>query len=142
MKKIIFVLFLLPFVWSSVYSVECHVNKSKKNLVKSLGADHVIDYKKEDFTKNGKKYDVIFDVVPNSSKSKCKDSLTAKGMYLTTLKPTKESAENLAFLVELAETKKISPIVNKIFPLDQIVEAHKYVESGNRNGHVIINVNP
>lgn len=109
-------------------------------MVKSLGADKVIDYTKEDFTKNGETYDVIFDTVGKTTPSQCKSSLKNKGVYLNTVKggtavPRKE---DLALLGELAETGWLKPVIDRCYPLEQMVEAHRYVDQGRKKGNVVI----
>ena len=131
-------------------------------LVKSLGADHVIDYTQEDFTQNGETYDIIFDTVGKTSFSRCKNSLKPKGLYLagagglrefghmmwTSIMRGKkvlagissESKEDLAFLKELVEEGEIKPVIDRCYPLEQIVEAHRYVDQGHKKGNVVITV--
>jgi len=131
-------------------------------LVKSLGADMVIDYTKEDFTKNGETYDVIFDTVGKSSFSGCMRSLRKEGIYLqavaapalsvrmrwTSMTSSKKliggtatpKTENLIYLRELAEAGKIKPVIDRRYPLEQIVEAHRYVDQGHKKGNVVITV--
>ncbi len=120
---------------------------SNVELVKSLGADTVIDYTKEDFTETGELYDVIFDAVPagmvnrTSLKLKCKKALTSNGKYISIADGRPEfSIEGLILLNELLETGKIKPVIDRCYPLEQIAEAHRYVELGHKKGNVIITV--
>ncbi len=131
-------------------------------LVKSLGADEVIDYANEDFTQSGQTYDVIFDPVNKSSFSRCKGSLKQGGVYLTTY-PTLaiilqmlwtkvmgskkavfgvagEKAEDLIFLKQLIEAGKLRSVIDRTYPLEQIAEAHRYVDQGHKKGNVVITV--
>jgi NADPH:quinone reductase-like Zn-dependent oxidoreductase len=131
-------------------------------MVKSLGADRVIDYTREDFTKSGETYDVIFDVVGKSSFSRCKDSLRKEGLYLAAL-PTLAivlqtlwtgmiggkkvkfgdavgKVENLVFLGELADAGKLKAVIDRRYPLEQTAEAFRYAETGHKKGNVVITV--
>jgi NADPH:quinone reductase-like Zn-dependent oxidoreductase len=135
--------------------------------IKSLGADQVIDYTQEDFTENGKTYDIIFDTVGKRSFSECKDSLTKKGIYLATvpspaimlqalwtltsggkkvkfaaagLRSAAEKIKDLDFLVKLIESGKFKPVIDRCYPLEQMAEAHRYVEKGHKKGNVVITV--
>jgi NADPH:quinone reductase-like Zn-dependent oxidoreductase len=139
------------------------VDSTKKlDILRSIGADHVIDYTKEDFTKSGEIYDIIFDVVGKSPFSGSVKSLNQNGRYLianpglsqrvqrrwTSVTSSKKviigtasgKTEDLLFLKELIQAGKITSVIDRCYPLEQIVEAHKYVESGEKIGHVVITV--
>ncbi len=136
-------------------------------MVKSLGADKVIDYTKEDFTKAGQTYDIVFDTVGKISFSRCRSSLKQRGIFLeagivlailpqvlwtsmigskkvmiaaTGLRRASERTKDLIFLKELMETGKIKPVIDRRYPLEQIAEAHRYVDKGHKKGNVVITV--
>jgi NADPH:quinone reductase-like Zn-dependent oxidoreductase len=137
---------------------------SNVEMVRSLGADKVIDYTKDDFTKRGESYDVIFDAVGKSSFSKCRASLKPQGKYLLTVPTLKiifqmlwtsilrgkkavfsatglrQKKENLVFLRELYDDGKLKSVIDRRYELKDIVEAHVYVETGHKKGNVIINL--
>jgi NADPH:quinone reductase-like Zn-dependent oxidoreductase len=133
-------------------------------LVKSLRADVAIDYTREDFTNTSQTYDVIFDAVGKSSFSRCKSALKEKGIYLVTvpklaallqmawtpmmrgkmvrIEGAPAKIENLLFLKELIEAKKLETVIDRRYPLEQIAEAFRYVEQGHKKENVVITDSP
>lgn len=131
-------------------------------FVKALGADKVIDYTQEDFTKNGETYDLIFDIMNKSSFAKCKTSLKPKGIYLLASFKMKqvmqmlwtsrssgkkvicamsmEKPDDLDLIKELVEAGKIKSLIDRRFPMEQAAEAHRYVETGRKKGTVVITI--
>jgi NADPH:quinone reductase-like Zn-dependent oxidoreductase len=135
---------------------------AKLDMLRSIGAEYVIDYTQEDFTKNGVIYDVIFDVVGTVSFSRSAKSITQSGTYLlanpvgsqmvlgpwtrmtsskkVVMQTTTGTIEDLVFLRGLIEEGKIESVIDRAYPLEQIVEAHKYVETGDKEGNLVITV--
>jgi NADPH:quinone reductase-like Zn-dependent oxidoreductase len=110
-------------------------------LVKSLGADNVIDYTKEDFSERGELYDIVFDAVGKSSPSACKKVLTPNGKFVSVKKGFyKETNELLIFLKEIIEEGKLKSVIDRSYPLEQMVEAHTYVDKGPKKGNVVVNL--
>ncbi|GGI45765.1 NADPH:quinone reductase [Paenibacillus marchantiophytorum] len=111
-------------------------------LVRSLGADQVVDYTQEDFAQSGQHYDIILDAVGKISKANCKTALTPNGVYVSVEGSgvAKVSKEDLIFLKELAESGKIQPVIDRRYSLEQVPEAHSYVEKGRKKGNVVIQV--
>jgi NADPH:quinone reductase-like Zn-dependent oxidoreductase len=142
-------------------------SSAKIDLVKSLGADQVIDYTKEDFTRNGEQYHVIYDNVGSSSFARAKSSLKSCGYYLTTvpsletlvqylnplrkvgksvsfaataLQKAKRKIQDLEYINKLIEEGKYLPVIDREFPLEEIVQAYHYVKSGHKTGDVVLNI--
>ena len=131
-------------------------------MVKSIGADKVIDYTQEDYTESGETYDLILDTVGKTSFSRCKNSLKQKGIFLPVVmdlielvqiiwnsmtggKKVKggvagESVEDLDFFKELIEDRKLKPVIDRCYPLEKTAEAFRYVEKGHKKGNVVITV--
>ncbi|HCT77877.1 MAG TPA: NAD(P)-dependent alcohol dehydrogenase [Micromonosporaceae bacterium] len=143
----------------------------KVDLVRSIGADHVVDYTKEDFTKSAQRYDVIFDLAGDHSTAECRRVLTPNGILVLSsgnggrwlgpigrmmgalalssftrqrLRPlvVARSKENLDALKELVESGKVTPVIDRAFPLSEAAEAIRYLEQGNARGKVVITVEP
>ena len=140
---------------------------SNIDLVKSIGADYAINYTKEDFSKNGKSYDIIFDAVGKITFSQCKNSLAKNGVFLeagigmgvlshviwtsmfgqkkakvaaTGMRAPVERVKDLQILKQLIEEEIISPVIDSTYPLEQIVMAHAYVDKGHKKGNVVIEI--
>jgi NADPH:quinone reductase-like Zn-dependent oxidoreductase len=117
------------------------------DLVKSLGADKVVDYTKEDYSTLDERYALIMDTVPQqvADRARLKEQaagvLTPEGVYVSIDDGLAEvNREDLVLLTGLAESGKFAPVIDRIYPLEEIVEAHKYVESGHKKGNVVITV--
>jgi len=132
----------------------------KLDMLRSIGADQVIDYTQEDFTKSGETYDVIYDVIGKSSFSRSLDLLKQNGRYLlgnpglslrvrgrsTSMRNGKKvllwegsrTPDDINFLKQLIEAGKIKPVIDRHYPMEQIAEAHHYVETGQKKGNVVI----
>jgi NADPH:quinone reductase-like Zn-dependent oxidoreductase len=137
-------------------------NTKNLDLVRSLGADRVIDYTQEDFTKNGQTYDVILDAVGKQSFRRCRGTLEAGGIFLPTdglanlmwalltrrtkgkrvvfQIPPRQTKQDVMFLKELIEAGKYRPVIDRTYPLEQVVEATKYVETEQKTGNVVLTV--
>ena len=138
---------------------------AKLDMLRSIGADHVVDYTQEDFTQSSKPYDVIFDVIGKSSLSSIMNRLNLHGRYLTAVPQMSQIirwqwsvrrsgkkvifwaprtvgryTEDFAFLKGLIEAGRVRAIIDKCFPLEQTAEAHRYIETGHKKGHVVIAV--
>lgn len=109
-------------------------------FVKSLGADKVIDYTVDDFTQSNKSYDVIFDAVGKIKQSDSRKVLKKDGIYLSVATLTSETTEKLVALKELVEAGNMKAVIDRCYPLEQIVDAHRYVDTGHKRGNVIVKV--
>jgi NADPH:quinone reductase-like Zn-dependent oxidoreductase len=113
--------------------------------VKSLGADTVIDYTKDNGIESGTRYDIVFDAVGKRKSSilklQCKKNLTPNGKYISVDdgSPT-PTMENLILLKNLAEANQIKPVIDRCYPLEKMVEAHQYVDTGHKKGNVVISI--
>lgn len=110
------------------------------NLVKSLGADNVIDYTSEDFTKNETRFDIIFDAVGKTSKSACKNLLKPGGKYVSVAGSPGKNPNDLLFLKELIESGNLKTVIDRKYTIEQIREAHTYVEKHHKKGNVVVNI--
>jgi NADPH:quinone reductase-like Zn-dependent oxidoreductase len=140
-------------------------SSSSTQLVKSIGADRVIDYTKEDFTRSGDTYDIIFDTVGKLRYSRCKASLNKNGRFLETvialpillqmfwtsrissrkaiiaftgMRPDKEKRKDLKFLKDLIKAGRLKPVIDRSYHLDEITDAHRYVDTGHKKGNVLV----
>ena len=114
---------------------------SSVDMVKSLGADHVIDYTKEDFSSRTERYDVIYDTIAKFPKSQYSKVLAPNGTFITMAKlETKENKDNLVFIKQRIEAGEIKAFIDRCYPLEHMVEAHRYVDTGHKKGNVVITV--
>ena len=109
-------------------------------LATSIGADKVIDYRTADFTKSNEKYDIIYDAVMKSKRANCKNRLKKNGIFLNNSHLSKIQENDLLLLKSLIENNKLKPIVDKTSSINEIVEAHRYVDKGHKKGNVIITI--
>jgi NADPH:quinone reductase-like Zn-dependent oxidoreductase len=109
-------------------------------LVKSLGAHEVIDYTKEDFTRRGRAYDVTFDAAGKCPTSRGKLVLKQGGHFTSVRNSPKLEAQDLETLKDLIEAGKLTPVIDRRYPLEQIADAHRYVELGHKSGNVVVTV--
>lgn len=107
-------------------------------LVKSTGADKVIDYTAENFAESGETYDIVFDAVGKITKSQCKRILDDTGSFVSVKSILKEKREDLIFLSEIIDDGKVKSVIDRTYPLEDIVEAHRYVDTGRKRGNVVI----
>ena len=140
---------------------------SHAQLMQTLGADHVIDYTQQDFTRSGKRYDVVFDAVGKSSFPRCRACLKPGGLYMTTvlsagillqmllslpprgkrariiftgMRPPTERARDLSYIAELAEAGELRPVIDRVFPLAEVAAAHRLVDSGHKTGSAVLDL--
>ncbi len=110
-------------------------------MVKSIGADKVIDYTKEDFTKSGETYDIVFDAVFKISRSQAKKILKEDGVFDSSHQKVPEpKTQDLVFVKELVEKNMLKPVIDRVIPMDEIVEGHRYVDTGRKKGNVVIKI--
>ena len=136
-------------------------NTKNLELVRSLGADEVIDYQHEDFTRSGETYDVIFDAVGKHSYRRCRRSLAPDGIFVetdlgfmwhvpllaltnkrVTLGVAKYTKEDVVLLKELVEAGEYRAVIDRVYPLEDVVEATRYVETGQKTGNIVLTVVP
>lgn len=111
------------------------------DLVRSLGAETVIDYTQKDFTQRGERYDLIFDAVGKTTASQCEHALALDGSFVTAQKGlARGGVEDLNLLRELIEAGELRSVIDRRYPLEQVAEAHRYVEAGQKQGNLIVTV--
>lgn len=124
------------------YGAEVTAVCSEKNfeLVKSIGADRVIDYTKEDFTERNEKYNIVYDAVMKSSRTECNRILNEEGVFLNNSQLSKTEERYLLLLKDLIECGKIKPVIDRVYSIEQIIEAHEYVDRGHKIGNVVVQI--
>ncbi|MFW9846240.1 MAG: NAD(P)-dependent alcohol dehydrogenase [Candidatus Thorarchaeota archaeon] len=122
--------------WGAKVTGVC--SESNFEMVKSLGAENLIDYRTTDFTETREKYDVIFDAVGKLASSNCRGALKENGMFLCIESQSKENAEELIELKRIVEEGKLKAVIDRTYALEDIVEAYRYVDTGRKKGNVII----
>lgn len=110
------------------------------DMVKSLGAESVIDYHKEDYSLLKNKFDIVFDAVGKTTKSKAKKILNKEGVFVSVKMITKEKGEHLLKLKKLAEKEELKPFIDQCFPLEEIIKAHEYVDKGHKRGNIVVEI--
>ena len=113
---------------------------SNFKMLQSLGADAMLDYEKEDYTEKNQAFDIVFDAVGKTSKSRAKKVLKSNGIFLSVKSITAEKTVLLQEIVDLTLKGKIKPFIDQEFSLNQIIDAHRYVETGRKRGNVIIHI--
>ncbi len=126
--------------WGAEVTGVC--SSSNMDMVRSIGADHVVDYTQDTYRDLGETFDVIFDAVGKLPSPDRKRLLHVNGSFLTVKSSTEEDPANLVFIRELVESGKIKPVIDRRYEVDQIVEAHRYVDTGHKRGNVVIEVIP
>ncbi|KPM47665.1 NAD(P)-dependent alcohol dehydrogenase [Jiulongibacter sediminis] len=115
-------------------------SQSNSEMMKTLGAGTVLDYRREDYSTLGQQFDIVIDAVGKTSKSKASEVLKPGGQFVSVTSITKPEQEHLDELIELAEQGKIRPYIDKVFPFTNLTEAHTYVERGRKRGNVAIEI--
>lgn len=115
-------------------------SSSNFKMLKSVGADSLIDYKKNDYSLYKNKFDIVFDAVGKTTKSKAKKVLSKGGKFVTVQMLTKEKSEHLQKIKELAEKGELTPLIDRSFRIDEIVKAHEYVDLGHKRGNVVVEI--
>ncbi len=115
-------------------------SSSNFEMLKSVGADSLIDYKKNDYSLYKNKFDIVFDAVGKTTKSKAKKVLSKGGKFVTVQMLTKEKSEHLQKIKELAEKGELTPLIDRSFRIDEIVKAHEYVDLGHKRGNVVVEI--